>query len=228
VPPSDAGLFRRVLVFAIVAAPAFFLADNLLHPKEYARGNEADQLEAIADAYQRWQLAHVLGLISVVLFLGVVLGLAYLVSRRRRTLGLAGGALGLIGLVGFGAVLTIDGFSWGILGEVSAKADAATAQLALEDMQESEWGLPYYLLTVAFGVGMLALLYGAVRDGALPLPAAALFALGVLMVGTETAIISNAYFIAGAAVLLAGGIAVAVHVSRMTDDAFEAGGGAPA
>ena len=33
--------------------------------------------------------------------------------------------------------------------------------------------------------------------------------LGVLMTGTETAIVSNAYFIAGAAVLLAGGVAVA-------------------
>jgi hypothetical protein len=33
-------------------------------------------------------------------------------------------------------------------------------------------------------------------------------ALAVLMVGTETAIVSNAYFIAGASVLLAGGVAV--------------------
>ncbi len=39
---------------------------------------------------------------------------------------------------------------------------------------------------------------GAARQGAAPAWAAALLALAVLMVGTETAIVSNAYFIAGA------------------------------
>ena len=59
--------------------------------------------------------------------------------------------------------------------------------------------------------------------GAAPAWAAALLALAVLMVGTETAIVSNAYFIAGASVLLAGGVAVAVPILRMSDEQFAQG-----
>ena len=51
----------------------------------------------------------------------------------------------------------------------------------------------------------------------------ALLALAVLMVGTETAIVSNAYFIAGATVLLAGGVAVARPILRMSDEQFAQG-----
>ena len=64
---------------------------------------------------------------------------------------------------------------------------------------------------------------GAARQGAAPAWAAALLALAVLMVGTETAIVSNAYFIAGATVLLAGGVAVALPILRMSDEQFAQG-----
>lgn len=43
------------------------------------------------------------------------------------------------------------------------------------------------------------------------------------MAGTETAIVSNAYFIAGATLLLAGGIGVAVSILRMSDEQFAQG-----
>jgi hypothetical protein len=64
---------------------------------------------------------------------------------------------------------------------------------------------------------------GTARQGAAPTWAAALLALAVLMVGTETAIVSNAYFIAGATVLLAGGVAVALPILRMNDEQFAQG-----
>jgi hypothetical protein len=44
------------------------------------------------------------------------------------------------------------------------------------------------------------------------------------MVGTETVIVSNAYFIAGAAVFLVGGVAVALAILRMGDEQFAQGG----
>jgi hypothetical protein len=45
----------------------------------------------------------------------------------------------------------------------------------------------------------------------------------VLLVGTETLLVSNAYFIAGALVFLAGGVAVALALLRMTDEQFAQG-----
>jgi hypothetical protein len=113
-------------------------------------------------------------------------------------------------------VLTIDGYTWGVLGEVSAHPDAdpETVQLALHDVQESSWSYLYYLTPLAFILGLIVLAAGAVRAELAPVWAAVLFALGILMVGTETAIVSNAYFIAGAAVLLAGAASVALALLR--------------
>ena len=71
---------------------------------------------------------------------------------------------------------------------------------------------------------MLAI--AAARQGAVPPWAAALLALGAVMAGIETAVISNAYFIAAAAVLLAGGVAIAAAIARMSDADFARGGAA--
>ena len=159
-------------------------------------------------------------------FAAAVLGLAFLVRRRRPGLGLAGGALAVAGLIGLGAAITIDGFTWGVLGEVSTKGSAAHAGavVALHDVQHSDWSLLYYLTPLGFIVGVLLLSVGAVRQGALPVWAGGLLAVAALMTGTETAIVSNAYFIAGASVLMAGGAATAWALWRMTDAEFAAGG----
>ena len=206
-----ASQLRQITAGALVLAPALFLLDNILHPKELARGNEAEQLAEIADAYQRWQAAHAIGFVSVIVFALAVAGLAALIYRIAPRPALAGGALAMAGLMGLAAAITIDGYTWGVLGEVSAQpgADPATVALALKDVQESDWSLIYYLTPLGFILGMLVLIVSAVRVRLAPAWAGALLGLGVLMVGTETAIISNAYFVAGAAVLFAGGASVA-------------------
>lgn len=204
-------MVRRITAGALLLAPALFLLDNVLHPREVARGNEAEQLAEIADAYQRWQAAHAIGFVSVIVFGAAVAGLATLIYRTAPRPALAGGALAMAGLMGLAAAITIDGYTWAVLGEVSARPDAdpATVARALKDVQESDWSLVYYLTPLGFILGMIVLLVAAVREKLAPLWAGGLFAVGVLMVGTETAIISNVYFVVGAAVLLAGGASVA-------------------
>jgi len=219
-------LYRVGTAAALIVAPLLFLIDNLIHPKEVARGNELEQVRLIADAYTRWQAAHAIGFLAILAFAPAVLGLAFLVRRRRPSYGLLAGALALAGLLGLAAVIAIDGFAWGIAGELSANSPLGPngAVEVLKDLQGSEWSLIYYLTPAGFIVGMLMLAIGAARDGAVPMWAGALLALAVLMVGTETAIASNAYFIAGAAVLLAGGVAVALPLLRMSDEQFAQGG----
>jgi len=218
-------LYRLGTAAALVVAPLLFLADNLLHPEELARGNELEQVRLIADSYTRWQAAHVIGFLAILAFTPAVLGLAFLVRRRQATLGLVAGVLALVGLMGLAAVITIDGFAWGIAGELSATSFLGPEGGAevLHDLQESEWALPYYLMPLGFIVGMLLLAIGAARQGAVPAWAAAVLGLAVLMVGTETAIVSNAYFIAGAVVFLVGGVAVALAILRMSDEQFAQG-----
>ena len=219
-------IYRLGTAAALVIAPLLFLVDNLLHPEELTRGNELEQVAIIAEEYTRWQAAHAIGFVALLAFAPAVLGLAFLVRRRQPGYGLIAGALALAGVLGLAAVITIDGFAWGIAGELSRKPEVGPdgAAAMLKDLQESEWSYIYYLTPLGFIVGVVMLAVGAARQGAVPAWAGGLLALAVLMVGTETAIVSNAYFIAGAAVLLAGGIAVAVPIARMTDEQFAQGG----
>ena len=218
-------LYRIGTAAALIVAPLLFLVDNVLHPEELTRGNEIEQVVVIADAYTRWQAAHAIGYVAILAFAPAVLGLAFLVRRRQPTLGLVAGGLALAGVIGLAAVITIDGFAWGIAGELSANSPLGPdgAAEVLSDLQGSEWSLIYYLTPLGFIVGMLMLAIGAARQGAVPTWAAAVLALAVLMVGTETAIVSNAYFIAGAAVFLVGGVAMALAILRMSDEQFAQG-----
>jgi hypothetical protein len=218
-------LYRVGTAVALVVAPLLFLIDNLIHPEELTRGNELEQVRLIADAYTRWQAAHAIGFLAVLAFAPAVLGLAFLVRRRRPGYGLIAGALALAGVLGLAAVITIDGYAWAIAGELSGneKVGPAASAAMLKDLQGSAWSYVYYLTPVGFIVGMLMLAIEAARSGAIPTWAGALLAVAVLMTGTETAIVSNEYFIAGAVVFLAAGIAVALPLLRMSDAEFAQG-----
>jgi hypothetical protein len=136
-----------------------------------------------------------------------------------------GGALALLGLVSVTAVLALDGFTWGVLGEVSSRSAGheLVAEQALRDVQQSEWSLQYYVPALAFGAGLAILGIVAARAGAVPPLAGYLLALGAVLVGTEGLIVSNAYYVIGSAVFLAGGVSMAVVIARMSDAQFSGG-----
>jgi hypothetical protein len=221
---SGARLYRQGTALALVAAPLLFLIANIIHPEEFTRDHEREQLAEIAANYTAWQVAHFLTFGTVVVFAAAVLGLAYLVRRRRPAAGLVFGGLALAGLFGLAFVDALDGYTWGILGEVSTRreADQATLELTLNDVQQSSWSIPYYLTPLLFIVGVAALALNAARQGAVPLSAGLLLALGVVMVGIEGAVQDNTYFIVAASVLLIGGAAVAAALWRMSDEDYEA------
>ena len=126
----------------------------------------------------------------------------------------------------FAAVITLDGFTWGTLGDVYDDRGVAptTVEIALHEVQQSGWSLIYYVPTLGFIVGFTMLAISLGRQGAVPMGAAVLLALGAVLSALETVVISNAYFIAASAVLLAGGIAVGIAISRMSDEEFARGG----
>lgn len=221
---SGARLYRQGTALALVVAPLLFLVANIIHPEEFTRDHEREQLAEIAANYTAWQVAHFLTFGTVVVFAAAVLGLAYLVRRRRPAAGLVFGGLALAGLFGLAFVDALDGYTWGILGEVSTRreADQATLELTLNDVQQSSWSIPYYLTPLLFIVGVAALALNAARQGAVPLSAGLLLALGVVMVGIEGAVQDNTYFIVAASVLLIGGAAVAAALWRMSDEDYEA------
>jgi hypothetical protein len=127
-----------------------------------------------------------------------------------------------VGLLSAAAVFAIDGYTWGVVGDVSTKpeVDQRTMVLVLHEVQNSSFSLVYYLPVGLWIVGVAALAIGAARWAGIPSVAGALLAIGALMVGIESGVTSNAYFIASSAVWLLGGIAVGAAVARMTDAQF--------
>jgi hypothetical protein len=217
-PMEDERRVRRVAAWALVIGPALFFVDNLIHPTELGRGNEAAQLAEIAAAPDRWQVAHLLGFLGLIGICAAILGLAWLVHRTNRRLGFLAGAAGVIGVLGFAYAFALDGYTWGVLGEVSGRpdTDAATIQAAFGEIQESSWSLPYYALAVlGFVGGMFALAWGLARGGFLSTPAAALLGVAALAVAVEGMIPDNAYFIASSALFLVAGTVAARELSRV-------------
>ena len=206
--------YRRWTAFALVAGPALFLVDNLIHPEELGRGNEAAQLAAIAEAPGRWQIAHLIGFASLLLIVAAIVGLGRYVFADRPRLALAGVALGLAGSMGLAFAFALDGFTWGTLGDLSNRPelDDATLATALDEVQNSSWAFPYYALTVAWLAGIVTLAWGAASK--IGVRAASLLGFGALLVALEGLVADNAYFIASSAIFLLGGIDAAVSIVR--------------
>jgi hypothetical protein len=217
---SDARLYRLGCGIALIVGPALFLVDNLIHPKEFERGSEAAQLAEIAGSADRWQIAHLIGFVGAVVLIAAALGLAYLVRRRMPRLGLVAGAASVIGLMAIAFAFALDGFTWGVLGEVSSRPgiDGPSMRAALHEVQQSSWSLPYYTLILLFVAGMVSLAYGAARGGLIGARPAALLALGTTLVGIEGAVPSNAYFIVSSAIFLVGGIDAGIAILRLRDE----------
>jgi hypothetical protein len=222
---ADARLYRLGCGAALVAGPALFFLDNVLHPEEFTRGHEAEQLAEIAADPALWQVAHMIGFVALMIFAAGLLGLAYAVRGRLPRLGLGAGIAGVVGLMGLAFAFALDGYTWGVLGDVyrDPDADPATVEIALHDVQESGWALPYYALTALWGAAMVALCWGAARIGTLGRAPAAVLAAGTIAVGLEGVVQDNAYFIASSAVLLVGGVWSGLSILRADDRVFAPG-----
>jgi hypothetical protein len=205
---------RRVTAAAVITAPVLFLVVNILHPKEYTRDHEAQQLQTIADHYTRWQLAHFLTFVAIMVFALVVFGLAWILYSRLPGMAILGAVLGTWGLIALGGVLALDGFTWGALGQVTLwpGVDQRTLQLALHSVQQSKWALPFYAGALLWIAGLLILTIGLIRQRLIPSVQGWIFALGVVLVGIEGAVQNNTYFIVAAAVLAVGGIGVGLAI----------------
>jgi hypothetical protein len=211
---------RRITAAAVITAPVLFLVVNVMHPKEYTRGHRPEQLREIADNYTRWQLAHFLTFIAILLFVFVVVGLAWILWTRRERQALIGGALGLTGLVALGGVLALDGFTWGVLGQVYTwqGTDKHTIENALLAVQEAKWNLPFYVGGLAWLIGLVTLAHGLIGERFVPAIAGWIFALGAVLVGIEGAVQDNVYFIVAAAVLAIGGVGTGMALLTQNDE----------
>jgi len=96
------------------------------HPPQSTSG--AEELRIIGATAGRWDVAHVVILVSLVLFIPAVLGVMRFLQRRGAWFGLIGGAFVAIGVVFFAAWVGAEGFASSTLASLPATQQAALAR----------------------------------------------------------------------------------------------------
>jgi hypothetical protein len=180
----------------MVAAPLFLLVAAVIHP---ASGTSAlSQAAAIATEPDAWYIAHLLALVSIVLAVPAVLGLMHMVRERQGVAGMVGGALAVLGLMAFVGVVAIEMVLW------QAGPPAETAVLI--DRLEDTAGImiPFGVVSLGFGLGMIALAAGLYAARAVSALMAGCLAVGAAAVTIAPVLAIEWLVIAGAAVLALG------------------------
>jgi hypothetical protein len=214
---SDSHHFRKMVAgICMIAAPLLLFVGVVVHPE---RKREAgDQLAVIAANMDAWFAAHLIVAVALVFAVPAVLGLMHMLREREVALGHIGGGLALLGLLATTGVVAIDGF----VGWQAAAAPSAEMTALFERLTETAGVLiPFFVMSLAFAVGMAVLAAGLYRARAVQPWTAALLAVGAVAFAVGNVIASDATAIVGAAVLLVGLLQVGRLVLRQPDEDWE-------
>jgi Domain of unknown function (DUF4386) len=154
--------FRKTAAgLCLIGAPATLFAGTVVHPG--LRESAAAQLALIADNPDQWYLNHILGVVSMTLFIPALVALVHLVRDREPGLAYAGAALGVVGTIGFTGVMAIYGFvAW----QIAMSPDQARMAELFERINEAPGvAIPFRLMPLAFVAGMVCLAIGLHRAG---------------------------------------------------------------
>jgi hypothetical protein len=214
---SDAHHFRKMVAgFCMVCAPLLLIVGLVIHPET---GTEASStIAAAADDPDAWYVAHLLVLVSLVLAVPAVLGLMHMLREREVALGHLGGGLGMLGILAFVGIVTMDGF----VGWQAASGDT-TEMVALFDRLYETAGvvIPFYVMTFAFTLGILCLAYGLYRARAVQSWMALFLGVSAVLLAIAFPTASELVSVIGAAFLLVGLGSIGRMVLRESDEAWE-------
>ncbi len=199
---SDADRFGRITAgICLIAAPLVLFAGTIIHPG--LRFSERAQLVLIAQHPDRWYANHILGFISMILFVPAVFGLMHILREREAVLAHLGGALAFLGLIAFEGVVVAYGFvAW----QMVAGASDLVEMTALAHRLKHTAGviLPLGAMSALLvpGLGLLAI--GLIRAHAAQRWTGPLAALGaaLFLIGGQTAHVT--LMLAGTLCMLAG------------------------
>ena len=154
--PSE-GLLKTVCGSCLVLAPALLLVGGLLHPEETT--DAVRQFEIIAGNLGRWEVAHWIISVSMLLMMGAVVGLAHLLHDHRPSEGIIGAAVTMIGVMALFAVATSEA---AIIPQL-ARPDPVEAVEIFERIYES--GARWVLLipVMLLPLGLIVMSYGLYR-----------------------------------------------------------------
>jgi len=214
---SDAHHFRKMVAGAcMVVAPLVLLVAMVIHPASDM--DEATQVATIAANLDAWYVAHLLALVAIALMVPALLGLMHMLREREVAFGHVGGGLAMVGLLATTGLVAIDGF----VGWQAAESPSAEMFSLVEPATETAGVvIPFFVMSLAFSVGMLFLAAGLYRARAVQSWTATMLGVGSVALAVGGLVASDVLSIVGAAVLFVGFFQVGRMVLRESDADWE-------
>ncbi len=214
---SNAHHFRKTVAgICMVAAPLVLLVALVIHPDTGT--SEASIVAAAASEPDAWYTAHLLALVSLVLAIPAVLGLMHMLREREVAFGHVGGGLAMLGLIAFVGIVAVEGF----VGWQAATGDRGEMVALLERLYDSTgFVVPFLVMSLGFGIGMLVLAAGLYRARAVQSYFALFIAAASIMLTLGGLFATEWLGIVGAAFLLVGLGSVGRMVFTESDEDWE-------
>ena len=215
---SNAHHFRKMVAgFCMVFSPLLLLVAMVVHPEHST--SESSVVAAAAGHADAWYVAHLLALISIVLAVPAILGLMHMLREREVASGHVGGGLALLGLIAFVGIVTLEGFvGW----QMGQGGDRAEMVALLERVNESAgFAIPFYVMSIAFTLGLLVLALGLYRARAVQSWMALFLVVAGILVGIAGFTASELVAIVGSAFLLVGLGSIGRMVLAESDEDWE-------
>lgn len=173
---ADRHSTRRLQAAALVAAPLVGLATTLVWP--HTPVDVGERLEVLAGAAGRTQLAHLLNLLTILLFVPAVAGMHRLLQPHRPRGAAVGTGLVAAGLVGWSGVLALGSAELQVARTLTGDAAVTAAQALPASLVAVAMTAMFLLCTF---LGLVVLTVAQWRAGVVPgwVPAA----VGVAVVG---------------------------------------------
>ena len=176
---STESVKRVGIGLSMILAWLLFALGFAIHPTQSTSGTE--QLRVIVATSGRWDLAHILILVSLVLFIPAVLGVIGFLQQRGAWLGLIGSAFVVIGVVFLAAWVGAEGFASSAIANLSANQQAALAS-AMHAIIVPRGALSFVATTsFLFIAGWLALAIGLFAARTVPRWMSVAMGVGVLL-----------------------------------------------
>ena len=214
---SDSHHFRKTIAgMCMIGAPLLLLVGMVIHPER--KSEVGDQLAVIADNTDAWFAAHLIVLVALVLSVPAVLGLMHMLREREVAFGHIGGGLAMVGILATTGLVAIDGF----VGWQAGEAPSAEMVALFERVTETAGVvIPFFVMSLAFAVGMLFLAAGLYRARAVQSWTSAMLGIGAIVLALGGMMASDVLSVVGSAVLLVGFVQVGRMVLSESDEDWE-------
>lgn len=223
---SDPHRFRKTVSgLGMVAAPLLFLGSAILSPK--LASDEAAQLAVVAGDMDRWFASGALGVLALIALVPAILGLMHMLRERETTLGHAGGALGLLGVLLAMGGTAISLVVWQMAASGADQAQMAALLTRLNDT--AGVAIPFFYGGFVLTAGLVLLCAGLIRAHAVHWTLATSLAVGAVLFAVGFAAFSVTVLVVAAALTVVGLVPIGRQVlAESTEDwehTPEVGGG---